>query len=72
MKAIMKGTLNINDNKFKMLFGCCLGSTYPIFIATLGRMKNEAKLVVASAEEDTIMVIEKVDDTHIKVNFENL
>ena len=71
MKAITEQTFNINDNKFKMLFSSSLGNFYPIFIAALGRMKNGAKLAVASWEEHTMMIVEKVDDTHIKVNFED-
>ena len=66
----MKQTLDINDNNFKMLFSSCLGNYYPIFIDTLGKMKNGAQLVVPSMEEHTTMIVEKVDDTHIKINFE--
>ena len=66
-----KQTLNINDNNFKMLFSSCLvGNYYPIFIDAIGRMKNEAQLVVPSMEEHTTMIVEKLDDTHIKINFE--
>ena len=67
----MKQTFNINDNNFKMLFSSCLGNYYPTFIDAVGHMKNEAQLVVPSIEEHTMMIVEKVDDTHIKVNFED-
>lgn len=62
----MEQTLDINDNNFKMLFSSCLGNYYPIFIDALGRMKNGEKLEVPFLEEHITMIVEKVDDTHIR------